>query len=399
MSLPPPAPRAGLFGVVGRLGMDRPRIEAAGDLEPRRIDPREEVRSGPQAQVFGEIGQDQPPFAARCEVRRQPGQETGAACAALRRRCRVRSESSGARAPTADCRRPAPRDRPGSRSACTTSTRCASPRRSRSSARAHASARGSTSVATTRATPRRASTAAMTPVPVPTSNAVRPDDIAAGSGAPATRSMYSWRIGRTRQVRVDPAAGCRGDLDALARHSCAPISPRSSRSDTTPGSSCWSPGFRAGLAHVGCATQRDAVIRVDRNEQHAAACVRAATAPGGGGGTRRPAPTVPRPRPASRNRVSGGRRGSRARSATGGRSGSRRGRGARCPGRRGRTPRRRSCGRRRAPRAGRRRGALRAPARRASWLAVLGPPDDGMRFGLSFPRSRVRPRGLDRAPV
>ena len=43
--------------------------------------------------------------------------------------------------------------------------------------------------------PRRASTAASTPVPVPMSNAVSNDGITAGKGALATRSTYSPRIG------------------------------------------------------------------------------------------------------------------------------------------------------------------------------------------------------------
>ena len=61
--------------------------------------------------------------------------------------------------------------------------------------RAHASARGSWSVATTWLMPRRASTAASTPVPVPMSKATLDDDHEAGSGAVATRSTYSRRIG------------------------------------------------------------------------------------------------------------------------------------------------------------------------------------------------------------
>ena len=61
--------------------------------------------------------------------------------------------------------------------------------------RAQASARGSRSVAMTRCTPRRASTAASTPVPVPMSKATPVEASAAGSGAFATRSTYSLRTG------------------------------------------------------------------------------------------------------------------------------------------------------------------------------------------------------------
>jgi PAS domain S-box-containing protein len=65
------------------------------------------------------------------------------------------------------------------------------PRRSMLS-RAQASARGFRSVATTRATPRRASTAAITPVPVPMSQA---SEAPGGKGAAAIRSRYSPRTG------------------------------------------------------------------------------------------------------------------------------------------------------------------------------------------------------------
>jgi hypothetical protein len=57
--------------------------------------------------------------------------------------------------------------------------------------RAHVTARRELSVATIRGTPRRASTAASTPVPVPMSSA----SAVSGSGAVATRSTYSWRVG------------------------------------------------------------------------------------------------------------------------------------------------------------------------------------------------------------
>ena len=57
--------------------------------------------------------------------------------------------------------------------------------------RAHASARGSWSVAMTCLTPRLASTAASTPVPVPMSKA----SFEVGSGASATSRTYSPRTG------------------------------------------------------------------------------------------------------------------------------------------------------------------------------------------------------------
>ena len=79
----------------------------------------------------------------------------------------------------------------GNRSARRTSTCPASPSRARLSA-AQASARGSWSVAMTLATPRRASTAASTPEPVPMSNA---SSACGGNGAFATRPTYSPRTG------------------------------------------------------------------------------------------------------------------------------------------------------------------------------------------------------------
>lgn len=57
--------------------------------------------------------------------------------------------------------------------------------------RAHARARGSWSVATTCLTPRRANSAASTPVPVPMSKASADE----GSGASATSRRYSPRTG------------------------------------------------------------------------------------------------------------------------------------------------------------------------------------------------------------
>ena len=55
----------------------------------------------------------------------------------------------------------------------------------------------------------------------------------------------------------------------LVRHSCAPITPSNSRSETTDGPSRRAVGFRAGLPDVGRAPQRDAVVRVERDQQHA----------------------------------------------------------------------------------------------------------------------------------
>ncbi|MNT60796.1 hypothetical protein D3C72_1984030 [compost metagenome] len=78
----------------------------------------------------------------------------------------------------------------GNRSLSSTSTCPDSPSRSRFS-RAQASARGSVSVAMTRLPPRRAITAARTPVPVPMSKATLPR----GMGVLATRSTYSPRTG------------------------------------------------------------------------------------------------------------------------------------------------------------------------------------------------------------
>ena len=74
------------------------------------------------------------------------------------------------------------------------STCCASPSCARFS-RAQASARGSRSVATICSTPRRASTAASTPVPVPMSKARLFEASSAGNGALATSSTYSPRRG------------------------------------------------------------------------------------------------------------------------------------------------------------------------------------------------------------
>ena len=82
----------------------------------------------------------------------------------------------------------------GKRSACTTSMRSCNPN-CRTFSRAHASARGSRSVATTRSMPRRARTAASTPVPVPISKATLVKVHTLGRGVVAMRSTYSQRIG------------------------------------------------------------------------------------------------------------------------------------------------------------------------------------------------------------
>ena len=209
------ARRVERVGFVGRPGMFRPHIASIHDLQPCRVERGEQLRPRPQAQVLREIRKDQPALAALAPGARAARPGIRAACGSRGRRSRARWESSAAREPRAGCTPRARRAPRGKRSACTTSTCPANPRRARFS-RAHASARGSWSVATTRSMPRRASTAASTPVPVPMSKATLDADIEAGSGAVATRSTYSPANRREHSVvRMDSAAD-RRDFNALA---------------------------------------------------------------------------------------------------------------------------------------------------------------------------------------
>jgi hypothetical protein len=45
--------------------MHRPRVEPAGDLEPGRRDGRQQRLARAQAQVLGQVGEDEPGLAAR----------------------------------------------------------------------------------------------------------------------------------------------------------------------------------------------------------------------------------------------------------------------------------------------------------------------------------------------
>lgn len=49
---------------VGRLAMPGPRIDPAEHAQPALIYPRQQLLPRAQAEVFGEIGNDQPSFAA-----------------------------------------------------------------------------------------------------------------------------------------------------------------------------------------------------------------------------------------------------------------------------------------------------------------------------------------------
>ena len=147
-------------------------------------------------------------------------------------------------------------------------------------------------------------------------------------------------------VGMDAAAD-RRDLDALA----APLV-RADETQQLPqrddrGPVTGAVGLLAGLPDVGRASQRDAVVLVERDQQHAqrACALRLGLAvqiEGFGGAT-----AASRGPPAASACAADGPPDSPARSAIAARSGSRPATGARCPGTRGRTRRRRSCGRRR----------------------------------------------------
>ena len=112
-SFPPPAPHA-----AGRCGHRRPWDVWGGcrsGREPasRRSNPAEQLVARAQAEVFGQIGQDQPALAARRQMRRQPGEKAAQHAADRGRRPRTRSANSAAPAATADCRRRAAHDRRG----------------------------------------------------------------------------------------------------------------------------------------------------------------------------------------------------------------------------------------------------------------------------------------------
>jgi hypothetical protein len=62
-----------IVGIAG-LGMIRPRIRPAHDLQPRFVDGSQQFGARAQAQVLGDIRKYQPAFASRIEVRGEPGE-------------------------------------------------------------------------------------------------------------------------------------------------------------------------------------------------------------------------------------------------------------------------------------------------------------------------------------
>ena len=222
--------------------------------------------------------------------------------------------------------------------------------------RAQASARGSWSVATTRLTPRRASTAASTPVPVPMSKA---SSCRAGSGASATRShVFAAHRREHAVVRMDARAE-RRDLDALLAPLVRADQAEQFAQRDHRGLAAGTVGFRAGLPHVGRAPQRDGCSRRRAAAAACPACARAATGPGDGDGRPRPGRAAAAFWPCA----ACGRRAAPSPAATGARSGNRRATAARClrrPGDRRRRPS--SCRRRSTTRLGGGSAALRAPA-------------------------------------
>ncbi len=236
--------------------------------------------------MLRQVGQDQPPLAARLQMLRQRRQKStqhpavGIVDSVFHGRARPRGNPGR----VADHER---RAAFGKRSACTTSTRSESPS-CRTFSRAHASARGSRSVATTRSMPRRASTAASTPVPVPMSNATLDEAHAAGKRRRADEVHVLTADRREdAEVRMNPAARLR-NLDALR----APLvrtdhaEQRSQRGDR-----CRLRGterLRAGLPDIGRPSQRDRVVVVERNQQRVERARPLRPAPAGRDGMRRP---------------------------------------------------------------------------------------------------------------
>ena len=144
--------------------------------------------------------------------------------------------------------------------------------------RAHARARGSCSVATMRATPRRASTAASTPVPVPMSKA---SGQFGGRQRRCGHQVHVLVAHRRKHtvVRVDPAAE-RRDLDSLlaplvSADQAQQLAQRGHRGLLFLSRTV---SFKASLPHVGCALERHAVVVRQRYEQHS----QRARAPGAG---------------------------------------------------------------------------------------------------------------------
>ena len=69
------ARRVQRVGGIGCARMHGPHVASIHHLQPRRVDRIEQLRSRSQAEMLGEVREDQPPFAAGFQVRGQPGEE------------------------------------------------------------------------------------------------------------------------------------------------------------------------------------------------------------------------------------------------------------------------------------------------------------------------------------
>ncbi len=61
---------------VGGARVDGPGVEPAYHLQAGRFEQRAEVVAGAEAEVFGQVGQDQPAFTVRFQVVAEAAQET-----------------------------------------------------------------------------------------------------------------------------------------------------------------------------------------------------------------------------------------------------------------------------------------------------------------------------------
>ncbi len=173
--------------------MPWPGIHAIEDSQASLFERGEKLGARPQTQVLRQVGQDEPAFAARNEMRGQAAQETEqhAAVLVVDGRLDGRARPGGQpRGIADDERRATLREQIGIHHLNLlgdTETRdvvaCAS-----ESARVPVGRDDDIA-------PLRASTAASTPVPVPMSNATKGFCPVAGSGAAATSPTYSPRTG------------------------------------------------------------------------------------------------------------------------------------------------------------------------------------------------------------